>query len=268
MKLMRVLAVAAAAAMMLSALPASVTVAGNTSCRVYNVDKEIGRNTLQRAVWDADSGDRLILSGTCVGTTIVRKDLEIGWVETSTKPIGSGKAVVVKPGIKSGSWRPALVIHPSVDDFHVWPGLPVTGGIVIGPVKGWMGDARPVPPAWKTAAPAFIATKAKPSLRACHVRNDSGAQYLRSQVAVRSASAKDDLSLRGACGGATYIKQDLSIAGWRIAISAKTLGSKRISRKDSGPATLTRVIVDDDVDSLVLKRVRVSNGFGIGDFAP
>ena len=31
---------------------------GDGGCRVYNVDKQIGRNTLQRAVWDADPGDQ------------------------------------------------------------------------------------------------------------------------------------------------------------------------------------------------------------------
>lgn len=267
---MRVAAVAAAAAMLAAALPASVTAAaGNDACRVYNVDKQIGRNTLQRAVWDADSGDRLILYGTCVGTTVVRKDLTIGWAEASSTPLAKGQAASSgKPSIKSGSWRPALVIAPGVDDFRVLPGLPVIGGIVIGDVKGWMGAAKPVPAAWKSAAPAFIATRARPSLRACHVRNDSGAQYLRSQAAVRGASPGDQLSLRGACGGATYIRQDLTVAGWRIAISAQTLGSRRASRKDSGPPALTRVIVDDDVDRLVLKRVRVTNGFGIRNLAP
>lgn len=267
-KLVRVLAVAAAAAMLISAIPGSVATAKVAPCKVYNLDKGIGRNTLQRAVWDADPGDSLMVLGTCVGTTIVRKDLEIGWVETSGRPLGKGKAVSVKPRIQSGSWRPALVIHPSVEDFHVWPGLPVVGGIVIGDHQAWQGNARPVPIAWKSAAPSPIATKARPGLRACHVRNDSGAQFLRSQVAVRAASRGDHLSLRGACGGATYIRQDLSMAGWRVAISAKVFGSSRTSRKDSGPPTLTRVIVDDDVDSLVLKRVRVTNGFTIREVGP
>ena len=55
---------------------------------------------------------------------------------------------------------------------------------------------------------------------------------------------------------------------WRIAISSLTLGEEPAHAADSGPATLTRVSVDADVDSLVLKRVRVTNGFRITELEP
>ena len=58
------------------------------------------------------------------------------------------------------------------------------------------------------------------------------------------------------------------MTGWRVAISGTRLGSKQVSRDDSGPPTLTRVTVDDDVESLVLKRLRVTNGFSIEDLEP
>jgi hypothetical protein len=186
-----------------------------------------------------------------------------------------GQKYVTKPRgkIVSGSWRPALVVARTVDDLTINRGLRVVGGIVVGDVKAWLGTAKPVPSAWQLATSSGVATSALTGLRRCHVTNrDSGARFARSQVAVRNASPGGRLWLRGACGGETVIRQDLSIGGYRIAISGARFDKhgkvKVYSRDDSGPPALTRVIVDDDVDSLVIKGVRVTNGFRITDLTP
>lgn len=275
-KLMRVLAVAAAAAMLVSAMPAVVATAapGELACKVHNLDQNTNRNTLQRAVWDADPGDALLVQGTCRGTTLIRKDLDISYMGWAGAPMPLGKKYVSKPRgkIVSGSWRPALVIHPRVNELTINRGLRVIGGIVIGDVKAWQG-AKAAPSAWKQAARSELSTAGTSGLRRCHVTDrGSGAEFPRSQMAVRAASPGGRLLLRGACGGETYIDKDLSIVGYRIDISAARFDAKGktkvIAKDSSGPPALTRVIVDDDVDSLVLKRVRVTNGFEIRDFAP
>lgn len=270
-KLIRVLAVAAATAMLVSALPASAaTAAKDDACRVYNSDKGIGRNSLQRAVWDADAGDYLLVKGTCVGTTVIRKDLDIGWIETSSKDLRSGKVSSSgKPRIRSGDWRPALIIHPGVDDFSIESGLSVIGGIVVGDVKEWVGPRRPVSDAWKSAKPSVISTVPAPKLRYCRMRNDvSEDEFKLSRPAIDAASARDHLSLRGTCGGGTVISTDLSISGWRLALSSTAFGSQKVDKQDSGPPTIKGLTIDDDVDDFVLKRVRVTRGFGITDVTP
>jgi hypothetical protein len=268
----RVLAIAAAAALVAAALSGSVaTAAGPKACKVYNADQEISRDSLQRAVWAADPGDRLIVKGTCVGTTLIAKDLTIGGVRVSSKRLKGGGTRDSGPAtIRSGSWRPSIVVDPRVDDFTIRPGLRVLRGIVVGDIGEWKGDAKPVPSAWKNAEVASRSVAASASgLRACNVSNrETGAKFGRSQRAVLVASPGDHLRLRGKCVGETAIDKNLHILGWRISISGKTFGSDKVYRDSSGPPTLTKVAVDDDVDSLVLKALRVTNGFRVGDLAP
>ena len=271
-KLIRVLAVAAAAALLISPpCPRSAATAakGEVACKVHNIGKGINRDSLQRAVWAADPGDALLVQGTCTGTTLTsaRVSTSATWAgpgrrcrwASSTRPSPRGK-------IRSGSWRPALVIDPRVDDFRINPGLRVLGGIVIGDIAAWRGSTKPVPTAWRASSATPSAPTWAARLRSCYVANDeSTARFRRSQAAARAAAPGDHLSLRGICVGETVIGKDLHVSGWRIAISSKSLGGGRASRDDSGPPTLTRVAVDDEVGSLVLKRVRVTNGFSIGD---
>lgn len=269
-KLVRVLAVAAAAALMISALPASAATAAReeAACKVHNIGKGINRGSLQRAVWAADPGDALLVQGTCTGTTLIAKDLDISYLGWSGAPLPLGRQYQTSPRgkIRSGSWRPALVIDPRVDDFRINPGLRVLGGIVIDDIAAWRGSAKPVPTPWRASSATPSAPSWATRLRSCYVANNgSAAQFRRSQAAARAASPGDHLSLRGVCVGETVIGKDLNVSGWRIAISSRSLGGGRVSRDDSGPPTLTRVAVDDGVDSLVLKRVRVTNGFRIGD---
>jgi hypothetical protein len=50
-----------------------------------------------------------------------------------------------------------------------------------------------------------------------------------------------------------------------MAISSTRLGSPTSSSEDSGPPTLTRVTVDDDVHDLVIREIRLTNGFHVKD---
>jgi hypothetical protein len=170
--------------------------------------------------------------------------------------------------IRSSDGRPALVIDPEVDEFHINPGLRVGGGIVIDDIDGWRGDTGPVSAAWGASGASTIATGSS-VLSACLMRNDeSGDEFEQSQEALEVADPGDQLSLRGTCAGETTIESDLLVAGWRLAISSIQSGSPKAQREDSGPPTLTRVAVDVSVDDLVLKRLRVANGFSISDLEP
>lgn len=264
--LIRVLAVAAAAAMLVSALPASVAMAAKGDCKVHDIAKGIDRDSLQRAVWAADPGDALLVQGTCTGTTLIDKSLDIsymGWAGTSM-PLGKQYRTDPRGKIRSSDGRPALVIDPSVDGFDINPGLRVSGGIVIDDIVAWQDDA--VPPAWESSGATLQASIATPSLRSCHLRNDeTGDEYQLSGAALPAASAGDHLSLRGDCVGESVIDKDLQLTGWRIAISSMQLGGGKVGAGDSGLATLARVIVDDDVASLALKQLQVTGGFSIED---
>lgn len=61
-----------------------------TACRVRNPRIDRVHTTLGRAVTAARRGDRLVLSGTCQGTTIIRKDLVISGIRVG----GSGRATL------------------------------------------------------------------------------------------------------------------------------------------------------------------------------
>ena len=260
-KLTRVLAVAAAVALLSSALPAGMATAkAETDCKVHNLGKGIDRNSLQKAVRAADAGDALLVQGTCTGTTLIDKDLDLSYMGWEGAPMPLGRQYVLSPNsrISGGGAGPALVIDPGVERFTINPGLAVAGGIVIGDVE-----------AWDASVPSTIATDPGVSLSDCHLRNDdTEAEYGRSQEAMDAAGASARLSLRGTCTGETVIDEAARVAGWRIAISALTLGGDIEDAADSGPATLEQVRVDADVDSLVLKDVRVTDGFSITELAP
>ena len=258
-RLARMVAAATTAAMLLSTLPAGMATA-TADCKVHNLGKGIDRDSLQKAVRAADAGDALLVQGTCTGTTRIDKDLDISYMGWAGAPMPLGSRYVDSPGsrISGGGAGPALVIEPGVDRFTVNPGLAVAGGIVIGDVE-----------AWDDSAPSLIAINPGASLSDCHLRNDdTEAEFGRSQEAMDVADARAHLSLRGTCTGETVIDEAARVAGWRIAISALTLGGDIEDAADSGPATLEQVRVDADVDSLVLKDVRVTDGFRITQLAP
>ncbi len=261
-KLVRTLAVAATAALLFSALSngMAVTAKADVACKVHNLGKGIDRNSLQKAVRAADPGDALLVQGRCAGTTIVDKDLDISYMGWAGAPMPLGDQYVAEPRgrIVSDGADPALVIDPGVQDLSLNQGLQVSGGIVIGDVA-----------AWQDVVPSLVATIPSASLSDCHLRNDdTTAEFGRSQAAIDDAATSANLSMRGTCGGETVIDAATRVAGWRIAISGLTLGQDSPTADDSGPATLERVVVDAGVDSLVLKDVRVADGFRISELTP
>ncbi len=76
-----------------------------TACRVTNERSGASATSLQRAARRADAGDRLTLQGTCLGTSHMRKDLEVSGMsaEDSGAPtldgLGRGTVVTVKAGV-------------------------------------------------------------------------------------------------------------------------------------------------------------------------
>ena len=266
-KLIRVLAAATMVATVASALPAAIAGAaqGDAACKVHNINSGVDRDSLQRAVRAAEPGDALLVQGTCRGTTLVDKDLDISYMGWAGAPMPLGQQYVTSPRgrIVSGGLKPALVIDPAVEYFTVNPGLVVAGGIVIDDVDAWRDQ---VSAAWREASPSMIVSLASDRLSDCHLRNDAtGAEFARSQRAFQSASTSDQLSLRGSCGGETVIEEPSQVAGWRIALSSMTFGEEPTGADDSGPATLASVSVDAGVDRLVLRDVRVTDGFSIDD---
>lgn len=269
-KLVRVLALAATATMLISALPASVATAakGEVACKVHNLSQSSDRGSLQRAVQAAAPGDALLVQGRCSGTTLVDKDLDLSFMGWAGAPMPLGTQYIASPAgrIVSGGSRPALVIDPSVKSFTINPGLHVAGGIVIDDVSRWRSDAGSVPAGWRTAAPSTIASLPSDNLADCHMRNDvTGDEFGDSRQAMDDAASGDRLSLRGSCVGETVFDEAARVAGWRIAISGLSFGDDTADADDSGPATLARVSVDSDVDDLILRDVRVTDGFSITD---
>lgn len=262
LRLTRVLAMAATAAMLAAALPAGAVVMAKADgdCKVHNLGKAIDRNSLQKAVRVADPGDALLVQGTCAGTTLIDKDLDISFMGWAGAPMPLGSQYVVSPEsrVTGGGAGPALVIDSGVDHFTVNPGLLVADGIVIGEAD-----------AWDASVPSMVATITGHSLGDCHLRNDETAEeYERSQEALDAAAPSAQLSLRGACTGETVVGEATRVAGWRIAISSLTLGGEPAGAEDSGPATLASVSVDAGVDDLVLRDVQVTDGFRITELTP
>ncbi|MFO7532539.1 MAG: hypothetical protein R6W93_08755, partial [Candidatus Limnocylindrales bacterium] len=75
-----------------------------TACRVHNVESGVTGASFKRAVRAASAHDRLTIQGTCVGTTLIGRDLTITGVRTETSGlptldgIGTGPVLTVNPG--------------------------------------------------------------------------------------------------------------------------------------------------------------------------
>lgn len=77
----------------------------STACRVTNERSGDVATSPQRAARRVDAGDRLTLQGTCLGSALIRKDLEVTGIgdETTGAPtldgVGRGTVVTVKAGV-------------------------------------------------------------------------------------------------------------------------------------------------------------------------
>ena len=270
------LALAAAAAMTATAIAGSLAVAADpTACKVTNVDKGTGRDSLQRAVWAADPGDTLLVQGTCVGTTVVRKDLTIGWTRIiATGRLGGGKVSDSGPPmLRSGSWRPTLIIDPSVDDLHVLRGGTIKQGFVIGEVRDWrVPDKAAAPAFWTTwgKARAFLGGWRKSTLDICAVWD--AADERRSfglSAAVDAAGPGARLVLAGKCKGPTSVKQSLYVRGSRLpgdqgCREAPDDVIECIDYIDHGPPKIKgRLDISADVDEVAFRRLTLKGGVRI-----
>jgi hypothetical protein len=215
-RLGRALAIAIAVALLISALPGSVASAASPrACRVYNVDKEIGRNTLQRAVWAADPGDRLAVRGRCTGTTRIGKDLHIRGMRIKSVTPGGRLLDSGRPTIGG------LMVDPRVDDLTIAKNVLVRKGVSVGSLatpKPVMADS-----AWGSAVePAGLPpnmTTITHYDRTCRVMTDAG-MHNDLQTAIDATADKGSLSFVGTCSGHVSITKDLNISGVQISAAS------------------------------------------------
>jgi hypothetical protein len=211
-RLGRVLAIAIAAALLISALPGSMASAASPrACRVYNLDQEIGRNTLQRAVWAADPGDRLAVRGRCTGTTRIGKDLHIRGMRIKSVTPGGRLLDSGRPTIGG------LMVDPRVDDLTIAKNVLVRKGVSVGSLatpKPVMADS-----AWGSAVePAGLPPNMRTIThydRTCRVMTDAG-MHNDLQTAIDATPDKGSLSFVGTCSGRVSITKDLHISGVQI----------------------------------------------------
>lgn len=138
------LAIAALMALLVSAVPAGVATAANPrACLVMNLDQGFVRSSLQRAVVAASPGDHLVVRGTCVGSTLITKDLRITGSRVKSSAMACDergrctRSVIIDSGpatLRSRIGRPTLVIDPSVDDLVIDGRLRIRGQVRIGPI--------------------------------------------------------------------------------------------------------------------------------------
>jgi hypothetical protein len=273
-RLGRVLAIAIAAALLISALPGSVASAASPrACKVYNLDKEIGRNTLQRAVWAADPGDRLAVRGRCTGATRIGKDLHIRGMRIKSVTPGGRLLDSGRPTIGG------LVVDPRVDDLTIAKNVLVRKGVSVGslaatkPAVGRPGSGPAAIPAAVPAGTKFTLTYD----RTCRVSADGG-WYNDLQEAIDANPGDEFLIFYGTCSGPVSITRDLDILGdiW-IASSyhCRAAGQCFIHRTESGLPTIRSttpgpaLIIDASVTELALGGiaggVTIKGGIAIRD---
>ncbi len=251
----RVFAIAAAAAMLVSGVPAASSATSAAACKVTNTATGAVRGNLQRAIRAASPGDRLVVQGTCTGTTIIDRDVTIGGRRIASSSMvcdqngcrRTGVRDSGPPTLKSGSRRPALIIEPRVDGLRIAKRVVVRPGLVVGDAGAWA-------PAWWAAPSGSV-----PPLRrsSCRVMNVGTIQsYGALPPAVREASAGDRLMLLGRCRRASHVHDDLGIYGVRVA-------TDKPRPSISAPRRGVALTVDASVDQFVLRGVELRGGLRI-----
>ncbi len=265
-----VLAAAAALALLLTTLPAAAAAAASMQdCQVANLTAHTAHRSLQHAVWKAGSGDELEIQGKCSGTLVIGKDLHISGVTVVAfwdGPTESGSESSGPPTIRSGSRRPAVIVHPRVSELTIDAGIIIRGGLVVGAPAKWQRTAvpqTPRPPRWKV----------KPHVEpAC--RTERAGYDLADRVA--GAAPGDELRFLGTCRGEVRIDRELTIVGgrWNLSSIVPVKGGKhRVFTSTSGPARIRRagsepaISVDPSVDALMLAGFTINDGFRIGPTA-
>jgi hypothetical protein len=275
-RLGRALAIAVIAATALTTLPAGLAASASPlDCKVHNVDKDISRNSLQRAVWAADAGDTLLVQGTCVGTTRITKDLHIGYMGTRQAPLPLGDRFVIDEAatLRSGSWRPTLIIDPSLDDIRIYRGLTVKQGFVIDEPSDWRGATRATAPRywthWGKARPVLGGSRPR-TVNGCVAWNASGQKrYGKLPTAIAGAGDGARFVLAGKCWSGVRIDQRVYVHGSRVPGDAgcRTLPDDSticIDDADFGPPRVKgRIRISADVDEVAFKRLTLSGGIRI-----
>jgi hypothetical protein len=269
----RATAVSAALALLAVVLPVAATTAVSpTTCVVRNVDAGSVHRSLQRAIWRARPGARLVVKGTCIGTAIVSKPLSISGARAGSSEGGRSRLL-------SKGARPAIVIDPAVDALEIAPNVTVSGGIVIGQVARWKAGAKLDQEDVSLWTGSDGIDHELPRVRswtfrrACDVRSDG------TSLAAAAASAADGshLVFYGVCPGPVDIGTELEIFGSRWTASSlrpDQSGRGIIDRSDSGRPAIGRlgmdpaIVVDPGVDELTLGGFRVHDGFRIGASTP
>lgn len=275
-RLGRVLAVAVIAAMMATALAASVGAATSPrACKVYNVNRDISRDTLQRAVWAASAGDTLLVQGTCVGTTIIRKNVHIGFMGTPAAPLPLGPGFRIDPeaSLRSGSWRPTLIIDSSLDDLVIYRGLAVKQGLVIGDPAEWRGVTRATAPRYWTrwgGAHPVLGGYGRQTISDCAVWNASGQKRFRAlPPAIDDAGSGARFVLAGKCWGRSDIDRRVYVHGSRVpgdhgCRTQPDGATVCLDYVDFGPPRIKgRLVISADVDEVAFKRLTLTGGIRI-----
>lgn len=275
------LAVAITAGLLSVALPGSVTAGdGAEACRVYNTSQGFGRDSLQKAVWAADAGDSLMWRGTCEGTTLVRKNVEVTSFRISAMECDRRHGCRLNgdtgvPSLRSGTWRPTIVVDPSVTDLEIVPRGKIHHGVVIDQVADWKRRTRVAPLAWRShprsARGPSVFDPAR-GRRACLVLNlESGARFEHMQRAVDAASAGDSLTFQGKCTAPLVIDKSLHIQGHRSTLprgAGCDAPGCSASRGTTGVPVLGSVTVVAGVDDVALKHLTINGRFAVRETIP
>ena len=271
-----ILVVAVTATLLLAALPGSVvaTSYGPKACKVMNVNQGFGRDSLQKAVWAAAPGDTLSLQGTCTGTTLIEKSVTIGGFPVGGSECGANGNCQSHgdsgwPTLKSGTWRPTIVVDPGVTDFKI-VGVAIRHGLIVDEIANWKGKTRVKKATWRShprsARGSFYFDPGR-GRRACSVIDmESGERFERMQLAVDAASAGDHLLFQGKCGS-TVVDKSLHIQGLRTVLASSVeCRSGRCSKPHettTGVPVLGNVAVAAGVDDVAFKHVRIQDSFAV-----
>jgi hypothetical protein len=275
------LAVAITAGLLSVALPASAAAGdGAGACKVYNTSQGFGRDSLQKAVWAADAGDSLMWRGTCEGTTLVSKNVDVLSFRISAMECDRRHDCRVSgdpgmPSLRSGTWRPTIVVDPRVTDLEIVPRGKIHHGVVIDQVANWKRRTRVAPIAWRShprSAKGPSALDPARGRRACLILNlVSGARFEHMQRAVEAASAGDSLTFQGKCTEPIVIDRSLHIQGHRSPLPRGAGCAVRgcsASRGTTGTPMLGSVTVVAGVDDVALKHLTINGRFAVRQATP
>lgn len=267
-RLAPLLATAVVLALILAAVPGGAATAGSLKdCKVANRTTHTTHKSLQRAVWRARPGDRLVVRGTCTGTTVIRKNLHIRGIRVTRSR--DGRIVDSGPArIRDRDASATIIVDPRVTRLTIAASVAVVDSLVIGDVAKWRRTAVP-----RTVRPPKFSVKPR-IVSTCRPSIGTGSDLA---AAIASADPGQRVKFLGTCRGQIQVRQPLKLIGARAGASSITCakdGSCVVAATDTGPARIRSprgelsFVVDPSVDELVLAGFRINHGFRIGPSAP